>query len=159
MIRDPLIDGWTVWSTAWMIDSSVAAGFNQRAIWPRYCMKFRASSCCCCFSPYSWNQREAISSSLLNSPRSRFLNESHVVVHVLFLDYHVAVSLRRRREAMRVFIRSSKDRGNVASQSSMNVSRFPWAHRKTLVGWVPIPIVVRLGSPCSFFQLWRTGST
>jgi hypothetical protein len=114
-------------------------------------MKFLASSCCCCFCPCSWDRREAISSSLLNSPRRKFLNESHVIVHFLFLDHHVAASPRRRREASRVFIRSSKNRRNVASQSSMNVSGFPVGHRKTLVESVRCSVAP--------FQLWRKGST
>jgi hypothetical protein len=107
-----------------MMDSSVAAAFKRRAIGRRYCIMFFASSCCCCFFLYSWDRREASSFSLLKRFRSKSLNESHVVVHVLFADHHVAVSLHRRCEANRFFIRSWKDWGNVAPQSSMNVSGF-----------------------------------
>jgi hypothetical protein len=106
------------------MDSFVASEFKQKPIWQRYCMKFCASSCCCCFFRYSWDQREVSSSSMLKRSCSRFLNEFHVVVHVLFTDHYVTASPGRQRKANRVFIRSSKGWGNVASQSSMNVFGF-----------------------------------
>jgi hypothetical protein len=52
----------------------------------------------------------------------RFLNESHVVEHVLYADHHVTASPRKQRESTCVFICSSKNWGNVSSQFSMNVS-------------------------------------